>query len=163
MRFLGHLCMFTSVTFLIAGCSGHTMQDYADKHFNNKKKTNEEVITPSQNKELNTVSPMHKEVKKEVKKEIVTPSQNKELNAVSPTHQNKKDGVMQKSLDAWIEKEWTPTVDKNETIKKMDENESRNFTLQEYVDKVGAYIKNKPKSNEPSMKEKMDKLPVIGK
>jgi hypothetical protein len=45
----------------------------------------------------------------------------------------------------------------------MDENESRNFTLQEYVDKAVAYSKNKPDSNESSMKDKMDKMPAIGK
>ena len=70
---------------------------------------------------------------------------------------------MQKSLDNWLQTDWTPTVEKNETIKKMDENKSRNFTIQEYVDKAGAYIKNKPASDKPSMKEQMDKLPVIGK
>ncbi|MBU0631160.1 hypothetical protein KKA17_00800 [bacterium] len=136
MGFTNHIIMFTSVTLALTACSGHTLQDYADEHFNNKD---------------------------EIKKEIITPTKNKELNTISPSHQDKEDGKMQKSLDNWLENDWTPTVEKNETIKKMDENESRNFTLQEYVDKVGAYIKNKPKSNEPSMKEKMDKMPVIGK
>lgn len=138
MKFLGHILVFTSVTLIITGCSGHTMQDYADKHFNNK----EEV--------------------KAQKQEYVAPTQNKVLNSVSPTNQEKKDGAMQKSLDTWLEKEWTPTVEQNETIKKMNEDKNRNFTLQEYVDKAGAYIKNKPKSDEPSMKEKMDTMPVIG-
>lgn len=135
MKFFGRICVFTSVTFIMAGCSGHTMQDYADKHFNDK------------------TAP---------KEKYVTPTQNKELNAISPTNQDKKDGAMQKSLDNWYEKEWTPSIEKNETIKKMDENKSRNFTLQEYVDKAGTYIKNKPKSDEPSMKEKMDAIPAIG-
>ncbi|WP_345979445.1 hypothetical protein [Sulfurimonas sp. HSL3-2] len=138
MKFLGHIFVFTIVTLIITGCSGHTMQDYADKHFNNK----EEV--------------------KVQKQEYVAPTQNKALNSVSPTNQEKKDGAMQKSLDNWLEKEWTPTVEQNETIKKMNEDKNRNFTLQEYVDKAGAYIKNKPKSDEPSMKEKMDTMPVIG-
>lgn len=135
MKFFGRIFVFTSVTFIVAGCSGHTMQDYADEHFNNKSKPKEAYVTPTQNRELNSVS---------------------------PTKQEKKDGVMQKSLDTWFEKEWTPAVEQNETIKKMDENKSRNFTLQEYVDKAGAYIKNKPKSDEPSMKEKMDAMPAIG-
>lgn len=139
MRLLGHLCVFTSVTLVVTGCSGHTMQDYADKHFNNKEEAKEQKV------------------------EYVTPTQNKELNSVSPTNQTKKDGAMQKSLDTWLEKDWTPTVEKNETIKKVNEDKDRNFTLQEYVDKAGAYLKNKPKSDEPSMKEKMDKMPVIGK
>ena len=138
MKILGHICVFTSVTLMISGCSGHTMQDYADKHFNNK----EEL--------------------KEQKQEYVSPTQNKALNNVSPTNQEKKDGAMQKSLDTWLEKEWTPTVHKDEEMKKIDENKSRDFTLQEYVDKAGAYIKNKPKSDEPSMKEKMDAMPAIG-
>jgi len=142
MRFLGTVGMFTYVTLTLSGCSGHTMQDYADKQFNHK----DEVKAS--------------EVKKE---EPVSPTKNEALSKVSPLNDGRTDGAMQSSLDSWLGSVWTPTVDKNETIKKMDENESRNFTLQEYVDKAGAYIKNKPASNEPSMNEKMDKMPVIGK
>ncbi len=142
MRFLGTLGLFTYVTLTMSGCSGHTMQDYADKKFNHK----------DEGKTL--------EVKKE---ERVSPTKNEALSKVSPLNDGRTDGAMQSSLDNWLGSVWTPTVDKNETIKKMDENESRNFTLQEYVDKAVAYSKNKPDSNESSMKDKMDKMPAIGK
>ena len=36
MRFLGTVGMFTYVTLVLSGCTGHTMQDYADKKFNHK-------------------------------------------------------------------------------------------------------------------------------
>lgn len=136
MRILGTALMFTSVTLILGGCTGHTMQDYADKHFNQKE---------------------------EVKEEIITPTKNEALNKVSPSNQEKTDGAMQKSLDNWLKTDWTPTVQKDEQIKKVDENESRNFTLQEYVDKAVAYSKNKPASTEPSNVEQLSKMPVIGK
>ena len=137
MKILGTALLFSSVTLVVGGCSGHTMQDYADKHFNQKEEQKKEVF--------------------------VAPTKNEALNKVSPSNQEKKDGAMQKSLDNWLEKVWTPTVQKDEKVKKIDANESRNFTLQEYVDKAVAYSKNKPDSNETSMKDKMDKMPVIGK
>jgi hypothetical protein len=129
--------MFTYVTFILTGCSGHTLQDYADKKFNNKE-----------------------EIKKN---ESVSPTKNEALNKVSPLNQNRPDGSMQKSLDHWLETDWTPTVQKDEKIKKVDANENRNFTLQEYVDKAVAYSKNKPDSNESSGVNNLSKLPVIGK
>lgn len=130
-------CMFTYVTFILTGCSGHTLQDYADKKFNNKE-----------------------EIKKN---ESVSPTKNEALNKVSPLNQNRPDGSMQKSLDHWLETDWTPTVQKDEKIKKVDANENRNFTLQEYVDKAVTYSKNKPNSNESSGVNNLSKLPVIGK
>ena len=137
MRHFKKLSMYISVTLILSGCSGHTLQALADKHFNNKESVKTE--------------------------ETVSPTKNEALSKVSPLNQDRKDGAMQKSLDHWLETDWTPTVDKNETIKKIDENKSRNFTLQEYVDKAATYIKNKPDSNESSGVEKMSKLPVIGK
>ena len=142
MRFLGTVGMFTYVTLALSGCTGHTMQDFADKEFNHK----EEPSTVQAQKE-----------------EPVSPTKNKALTKVSPLNDGRADGTVQKSLDSWLETVWTPSVDKNETIKKIDENTSRNFTIQEYIDKAGVYIKNQPKSDEPSMKEQMDKMPVIGK
>ena len=142
MRILGKIGMFTYVTLTLGGCSGHTMQDYADKHFNTKE-------------EVKTI-----EVKKE---EPVSPTKNEALSKVSPLNDGRSDGTVQKSLDSWLKTVWTPSVDKNETIKKIDENTSRNFTIQEYIDKAGVYIKNQPKSNEPSGVENLSKLPAIGK
>ena len=94
---------------------------------------------------------------------IVTPTQNKSLEAISPTNQTKKSGMMQNSLNGWLKTEWTPTVEKNETIKKMDENTSRDFTLQEYVNKAKVYVKEAPASTTPSQVEQMKSMPVIGK
>lgn len=137
MRILGTIGLFTYVTLILGGCSGHTLQDLADKHINNKA-----------------------EMKKE---EIITPTKNEALNKLSPSGQEKTDGAMQKSLDNWLDTDWTPTVRKDEKVKKVDANESRNFTLQEYVDKAVAYSKNKPASTEPSNVEQLSKMPVIGK
>jgi hypothetical protein len=137
MRYLSTLSMFTFVTLTISGCSGHSLQELADKHLNNQQESKKE--------------------------EIVSPTKNEALTKVSPLNQNREDGAMQKSLDSWLDKVWTPTVQKDEKIKNMDQNNSRNFTLQEYVDKAVAYSKNTPDSNESSNIEKISKLPVIGK
>jgi hypothetical protein len=137
MRVLGSIGLFTFVTLILSGCSGHTLQDLADKHINSKESTKKE--------------------------ESVSATKNEALNKVSPINQNRNDGAMQKSLDNWLQTDWTPTVQKDEKIKKVDANESRNFTLQEYVDKAVAYSKNKPASTEPSNVEQMNKMPVIGK
>ena len=137
MRVLGSIGLFTFVTLSLSGCSGHTLQDLADKHLNSKESTKKE--------------------------ESVSATKNEALNKVSPINQNRNDGTMQKSLDKWLETDWTPTVQKDEKIKKVDANESRNFTLQEYVDKAVAYSKNKPASTEPSNVEQLNKMPVIGK
>ena len=142
MRFLGTVGMFTYVTLALSGCTGHTMQDFADKEFNHKE-------------ELNAT--------KAQKEEPVSPTKNKALTKVSPLNDGRADGVVQKSLDGWLQTVWTPSVDKNETIKKIDENTSRNFTIQEYIDKAGVYIKNQPKSDQPSGVENLNKLPAIGK
>jgi hypothetical protein len=96
--------------------------------------------------------------------EMVAPSQNSELNRVSPMPvATSEGGVMQKNIDKWTEEEWTPTVEKNATIKAMNEDKDRPFTLQEYVDKASVYLENKPKSGKPSHAEELEKLPVIGK
>lgn len=92
----------------------------------------------------------------------VAPSQNKALYSVSPSNQKAPDGGMQKSMTSWFKKEWTPSVEKNATIKKREENTSRGFKLQDYVDKATYYIEHEPKSKQPSSVEKVEKLPVIG-
>lgn len=111
-----------------------------------------------------------------------TPSQNSAINTISPTNSSKKDGVMQKSLDGWLKKDWTPTVQKDEKIKskymepkkvvtkkdskekvKYVEKRNSKFTLQEYVDKAGAYMRAKPNDYNSSHVHKMESMPVIGK
>ena len=91
------------------------------------------------------------------------PSQNSALNNISTSHSDKKSGAMQNSLDNWLEKEWTPTVEKNEEMKKKNADTSRNFTLQEYVDKAAVYISENNNTYEESHSKKLSSMPVIGK
>ncbi|MEK6659033.1 MAG: hypothetical protein AABY36_05070 [Campylobacterota bacterium] len=91
------------------------------------------------------------------------PSQNKALNSVSGVQENKKGGYMQSKLDSWVKEEWTPAVEKNETIKKKNEDENRNFVLQEYVDKMEVYNKEHNSTTAESHTQKVSSMPVIGK
>jgi hypothetical protein len=92
-----------------------------------------------------------------------TPSKNEALLSVTSGKEKKKEGAMQKALDNWLEKEWTPTVEKDEEIKKVNEDEKRAFTLQEYVDKAEVYSDSKAKDKEStSHAEEMNRLPGIG-
>jgi len=191
-----YLLPFTfPVILLLNGCSGHTLQDWADETFNDKPQAVEK------NKPANDIPKMKHEQNSDVKplepltekpepimvpeSEVTTthietpletpatvsktpsqpsPSQNSQLNAVSPSPTaTAEGGAMQKSLDTWTKEEWTPAVEQNKTIKAMNEEKERPFTLQEYVDKAGVYIDNKPKSDKPAHYEEMEKLPVIGK
>jgi len=80
---------------------------------------------------------------------------------------------MQKSLDSWLKTAWTPTVEKDAKVqqkymkpvdsKKYEEDKQRGFTLQEYVDKAGAYMKARPNDYNTSHAHKMESMPVIGK
>jgi len=125
-----------------------------------------------------------------------TPTKNKALSSVSPTSATKDGGFMQHGLDNWLKDDWTPTVEKDPTIRKKYmkaekqesvsksntledatesstssieqettyvEDKERNFTLQEYVDKAGAYMKAHENDNIESNVEKMNSMPVIGK
>lgn len=153
---------FTSLSiltlFFLYGCSGHGLQDWADEHYNDKR-----ALENSSKEKM----PTHASTKDGTKRsdtKVSSPSQDKGLNTVSPSKTaTSQGGAMQKSLDRWTKEEWTPAIEQNATLKALDEDPDRPFTLQEYVDKVGAYMKNSPKSQGPSHKEKMDALPVIGK
>jgi hypothetical protein len=129
-----------------------------------------------------------------------TPTKNSALSSVSPTSATKKGGLMQHSLDSWLEDDWTPTVEQDPTIRKKYmkpqkkeivsksntlettkdasvehsapskeqevtyvEDNNRDFTLQEYVDKAGAYMKAHKDDHTESQVEKMSSMPVIGK
>jgi len=48
----------------------------------------------------------------------VNPAQNKALNTISGIKEKKQSGYMQQALDNWIKNDWTPTVEKNEKIKR---------------------------------------------
>ncbi len=121
----------------------------------------------------------------------VAPSQNSVLNSISKSN-TKEDGMMQKSLNEWIQNDWEPTVTKdkeiqekymqeesvpknNKSISKNKrekqikeehhyvEKKDKNFTLQEYVDKAAVYIKAHPGDYNNSNIKKVESLPVIGK
>ena len=137
--------VFTFASLLLLhGCSGHTLQDWADDTINDK---------PVQREE-----------------EQPAPSQNPSLNAISPsvTATSKSDGAMQKNLDTWTEEEWTPKTEGNSTVQETREDDNSSFTLQKYVDKAGVYLDEKEKEEagkpkRPSHVEKMESMPVIGK
>ncbi|MFA6195746.1 MAG: hypothetical protein WC656_03780 [Sulfurimonas sp.] len=96
--------------------------------------------------------------------QTVNPSQNKALNSVSTSNQGTEvKGAMQNSLDNWLEKEWTPTVEKNESIKAKNQDKERDFKLQEYVEKIEVYKKESNSSVQESHTGKINALPVIGK
>ncbi len=90
------------------------------------------------------------------------PSQNNALNTITSSHKAKS-GAMQDSLDDWLKREWTPTIEKNQKIKEKNLNKSRDFTLQEYVDKSVIYIQDTNKSYENSHSKRINSMPVIGK
>jgi len=93
----------------------------------------------------------------------IAPSQNKSLNrtTISTAGQESEDTI-QKSLDKWLKNDWTPTVEKNETIKTNNKDKSRDFTIQEYVDKSEIYIDKSDSNYENSHSQKMNSMPVIG-
>ncbi|WP_321777581.1 hypothetical protein [Sulfurimonas sp.] len=96
----------------------------------------------------------------------VAPSQNEALNSItSSTVQKKNDGAMQKSLDKWLNDEWTPKTQKDKNIKAKDADKTRDFTLQEYVDKSEVYMKESKSNTKDteSHSKKMESIPVIGK
>ena len=91
------------------------------------------------------------------------PNDNNTINQITNSTKHKKEGKLQKNLDEWLKNEWTPSVETNETIKKINEDEKRDFTLQEYVDKAVIYIKENNNSYENSHTNKINSMPVIGK
>jgi len=96
---------------------------------------------------------------------VGNPSQNSALNSVTSSGKNQKSGAMQNSLDSWLKDDWTPSVEKDEKIKAKYQDENRDFTLQEYVDKSEAYVKDKNTTTynkENSHSERMKSMPVIG-
>ena len=139
-----------AVALVLNGCSGHALQDWADKEFNEKPAVAE--------------APEKKETTDEATLPADGPSQNPELHRVSPMPVAASEGgAMQESLDRWTKEEWTPIVEQNATMKKINQDEDRPFKIQEYVDKAMIYHANKPENNESSHKEHLDTLPVIGK
>lgn len=140
------------------GCSGHALQDLIDGGTEEEKQ-----IKVTEKSQTSTAK---------------TPSKNSALNSISPSATSDDEHVeyryIQKNTNTWIEEEWEPLTEQNQSDTKSntiasDNNESNaSFTLQYYVDKAGVYLKNKEKrdgnkSKETSHTEKIDKMPVIGK
>ena len=94
--------------------------------------------------------------------QVGNPSQNSSLNSVTSSHKEKSGG-MQESLDGWLEKEWTPSVEKDKEIKEKYSDKNRDFTLQEYAEKSTVYMKDNNSSNKNSHSQKISSMPVIGK
>jgi hypothetical protein len=92
----------------------------------------------------------------------VAPSQNAALNSVTKSSASTQKGSMQNAVDKWIEKEWTPSVEKNTTIQKINRDKERSFKLQEYVDKMEVYNKESNQTSKSSHTQKVNSLPVIG-
>jgi len=110
----------------------------------------------------------------------VSPSENDALNAISNSSAKSDKGSLQSALDSFLEDDWTPTVEKDKAIqkkymKRVDTNESsttnsskfvededKPFTLQEYVDKRAAYVKEHPADHNNSHVHKLEMMPVIG-
>lgn len=110
-------------------------------------------------------------------KQNPTPSHDT-INSVSPKHETKQSGYMQNILDSFLKDDWTPTLSKNKDIQKKymkekidkqskeknyEDDKERNFTLQEYVDKITAYSNAKPNNYQESHYKKLETLPAIGK
>ena len=77
--------------------------------------------------------------------------------------QKKKSGSAQKALDTWLQDSWTPTIEKDKKIKEVNSNKDREFKLQEYIDKIGIYLKENNSSTEESHLKRLNAMPVIGK
>lgn len=119
----------------------------------------------------------------------VSPSQNSNLQTVSPSGTAEAEGgAMQRALDKWLKEEWTPmtaapsvetttttttttpdgkvvTTTKEVVAPPTDET---SFTLQKYADKWKAYNEKQAKLNEGKPKEasnveKLERMPIIGK
>ncbi|PHR56842.1 MAG: hypothetical protein COA44_06955 [Arcobacter sp.] len=157
--------LFTIITIiLLSGCSGKniTLQDYADKWFNEKPV--KEKTTAKEEISSEPVLEKRETPKKNPAADIAWSS-----TAKRDVH-NKGEGSMQKSLDKWTKEEWDPVFEGDTEQAKKDANASEHFTLQHYMDKRQKYLKSEEDKWEKSGKkkpeanyQKMNKLPVIGK
>ena len=95
----------------------------------------------------------------------VSPSQNEMLNSISKSKKKKKESYFfQKEMDSFIDGEWKENVLEDKEIKeKYENNDTKSFTLQEFVDKAEVYNKKKVTSDTNSNVSKLENMPVIGK
>jgi len=153
------LSLITVSTIFFLGCSGKniTLQDYADKWFNDSN-------TSTEKKEVTEIKIKQETPNKNPAADVAWSSVSKR-----DVH-NKGNGSMQNSLDTWTKEEWDPSFEGDAEQVKKDENASDHFTLQHYMDKRQKYLKKDKEKWEKSGKkkpeanyEKMERLPVIGK
>ena len=163
----------TTVSFIfLLGCSGKniTLQDYADKWFNEKeevvdKKSKKSSLDADASVKTNQVVKVKRETPKK------NPAADVAWSSVSKRDvHNKGEGSMQKSLDTWTQEEWDPAFEGDKVQAEKDANASEHFTLQHYMDKRQKYLQTDKEKWEKSGKEKpeanykkMERLPVIGK
>lgn len=151
------IILLTPVAALIfLGCSGHTLQDWADKHINEKEQRHDQTSddTPS-------TTQTQKRMTSQTDASAVDSAG---LESISPSKPARSEGgLLQEHLDSWMDEEWTPATEQDASVKAMNEDDGRPFTLQEYVDKIDVYLDSKSDEEGASHKERMDALPVIGK
>jgi len=92
------------------------------------------------------------------------PSQNDALNSISKSNASKKESYFfQKEMDEFIEGEWKTKVLEDKAIQeKYEDNDTKSFTLQEFVDKAEVYNKKKTTDETKSNVSKLESMPVIG-
>jgi len=159
--------ILVSIIFLLGGCSGKniTLQDYADKWFNDKKEVPNKTTSTMENTPINNDT---KRVKRETPKK--NPAADVAWSSVSKRDvHNEGEGSMQKSLDTWTKEEWDPSFEGDAEQAKKDANASKHFTLQHYMDKRQKYLQKDKEKWEKSGKKKpeanykkMERMPVIG-
>jgi len=157
MKLLYKLSYISLISVLLTGCSDKqfSLQNYADEHLNNKT-AKDDLNLSSHNDPIDTQTANHS-LKTGPASDI----------AWSRNYKKEK-GILQKSLDNWMEEEWNPSFEGNATQAARDENASHNFTLQHYYDKSQIYLEKQEEKkagieDEPAHYEKMNQLPVIGK
>ncbi|NOQ30873.1 MAG: hypothetical protein GQ570_07095 [Helicobacteraceae bacterium] len=175
------LTLTSLVTFIaLSGCSGHTLQDYADGYFNKKDQepravTAKEVLKEEQTTQISTPLKVEAVDDTEEPRNVVVnaqaePKEVEEYNArvnttavMSATAINNEKGYMQKNLDSWVEKKWVPFFSKEENKEAFEKEEQTPFTLQKYIDRWSEYNKAHPDDpNKTGLVGKMKTMPVIG-
>lgn len=166
MKLTIQLSLILFGTALLSGCSGKniTLQDYADKWFNEKEVSESNASSSNNENSKQVVLEKRDDPKKNPAADIAWSSTSK------ADVRNKGEGSLQKSLDTWLEEEWDPTFENNPEQAEKEEEAKKHFTLQHYYDKRIKYLESEEKKQkasgkpkEPAHYEKMESLPVIGK
>jgi hypothetical protein len=95
--------------------------------------------------------------------EHLSPSKNSRVDSLIKPSKTKENGFLQKGIDSWLKNDSTSNVKKNEPLKTVNEVQNHDFTLQKYVDKAAAYLKEDNNTDKDSLIERTNTMPVIGK